>query len=441
MISLEDTIVAISSAVGGIRGIVRLSGPRAHEIAAAVTETQNSKPKTQNDKRDSALSTQHSVLLFNGPRSFTGEDVAEIHTSGATPILRWLEDAAVNLGARRAGPGEFSARAFFHGKIDLTEAEGIAATIGASTQQELRAAATLRDGHLHRWVATMADRLANVLALVEAGIDFVEEEDVTFIDGAALTAEVGGLIAEIDRLQTHAVRWERLGQAAKVVLTGRPNVGKSSLLNALSGEARAIVSPVAGTTRDAIGVRVMWDGQAIELVDVAGIEEELGELEREMNAARRRAILAADVVVLVGDERTTDEDWRAQMMALQELVGGEPLVVRNKSDLGGAAGLAVSALSGAGLAALKGAIVQRLKAGAGGQGEVQMTLNARHRTALAGARGALVSARDRAGAVRGQPELVAADLRMALDGLGEISGTISPDDVLGRIFSRFCIGK
>ena len=180
-------------------------------------------------------------------------------------------DAVLAAGARQAEPGEFSARAFFHGKCDLTEAEGIAATIGAENERQLRAAAALRDGALHRWCQTLCDRLGDMLALVEAGIDFSDEPDVSFISPAELQRQIAAIAADIARAQSHAVQWESLDMLPAVVLLGRPNVGKSSLLNALAGHDRAIVSPIAGTTRDAVSTVIQTPAGPVRLVDAAGI--------------------------------------------------------------------------------------------------------------------------------------------------------------------------
>jgi tRNA modification GTPase len=344
---------------------------------------------------------------------------------------------------RLAEPGEFSARAFFNGKMDLTEAEGIAATIGAGNRAQLRAAASLREGDLHRWAQETAERLANLLALVEAGIDFVDEEDIRFIEPAALELKLGQLCEYVQEQLAAAVRIDRLDDLPTVVFIGKPNVGKSSLINALAGQERSIVSPVAGTTRDMLAVRMETRWGAVRLLDVPGEEARADELRGKMMEAREQALLDADVIL----EVVTDEEGAAAGPGEDGSHAARCFRVRNKADLlagdyeGGESWQVVSAKTGFHVEALRekiGELAAREEAGAAGR----LVLNHRHRAILQEAVGAL----DYAGhlattGLERHPELVAAELRRGLDLLGQITGAISPDEVLGRIFSQFCIGK
>lgn len=450
----DDTIVAVSSAPGAaLRGIVRLSGPQAFAAAAALAEFAapgrfpTLVPATLRAPR---IAVQ--LLLFREPRSFTGQDLAEFHIPGAPALLRMLLDAARAVpGVRPAGPGEFSARAFFAGKIDLTEAEGIAATINAANARQLRAAAGLRSGRLHGLIAQEAAAVAEVLARVEAGIDFADEEDVRFITPDELQAAIGGVQGHLQQAQRSAVCWERLDATPTVVLVGAPNVGKSSLLNVLTQTQRAIVSPIAGTTRDVLGAVLATPHGPVRVLDVAGIEGSADEIAAKMNAARERAMFEADAALLVIDERTTPVAADALRTALRAGAGVPTLVVRNKCDLpwphAGALAeqawvaeeyLEVSALTGAHLPQLRQRVAELAHApeSAGGQ---HLSLNARHRAALCEINEHLAAALT--GDLVHHPEVVAAELRQALDALGRITGTISPEEILGRIFGQFCIGK
>jgi tRNA modification GTPase len=343
----------------------------------------------------------------------------------------------IRLGARAAEPGEFTARAYLNGRIDLTAAEGVAATISAQGEQELAAARQLLAGELARRLAPVMDLLARTLALVEVGIDFVEE-DVTFLSAGEITRRITDADQALQCLLSESSRFERLSHEPQVVLVGRPNAGKSTLLNALAGKDRAVVSPIAGTTRDVLWADVALARGTIRLIDVAGIDEEppsaVAQIESEMRRRALQAVESADFVVLVQD--VTDPGARL-------FLSRDPaVVVLSKSDLrphlpeGGAANLAVSAVSGLGLDPLR----QRLDALCFGQTSASpaLALNVRHVRQVSEAREALGRARAQAS---GGPELLALELREALDALGQILGRVSPDDLLGRIFSSFCIGK
>jgi tRNA modification GTPase len=433
---------------------VRLSGPAAWSVAASVAHL----PTPAVGPIDTTLldpALPATVLLFAAPRSFTGEDVAELHVPGSPVLLQMILEQARRAGATAAEPGEFTARAFFNRKLDLTEAEGIAATIHAADAQSLRAAGTLRSGHLHQRIDVFATEIVALLAAIEAGIDFSDEADVTFISPAAAHRRLAGLAAQVHQLRRSALRIDGDTALPKAVLVGLPNVGKSALLNALTGQPRAIISSTAGTTRDRLSAILKTPAGAVELIDLPGAENVANELTAAMMDIRTQAINDADVVIHVigpdGSLRT----------ALEELVANqssnEPpfLVVQNKCDLVPARERdpsawnafpprgCVSALTGEGLPELCNAIIRVSQASPiGSAGRV--ALNLRHRTILQSVAEHLDAAAEisvNPAALTTSPELLAADLRAALDHLGQITGLVSPDDILGHIFSQFCIGK
>lgn len=447
----NDTIAAISSPAGSApRGIIRLSGPQSWAIAQSVLRPMAPiRPYCWIDAwiEDPALPV--GLMLFQTPRSFTGQDIAELHIPGSPALLAMTMQKFLTNGARQAEGGEFSARAFLNGKLDLTEAEGIAATIAARSDHQLRAAASLRQGSLHRWVQQQADNLADLLAMVEAGIDFSDEPGVSFIALDQLQQRLDDISCAMQALESRSVSWEALPAMPTVIMLGRPNVGKSSLLNAISGQQRAIVSPVAGTTRDALSVEISDASRSVRLVDAAGVETDLTPMADLMNDARRQTLLRADVILLVIDHTDTDGSLQALLGEVQDIHVWK-IIVRNKSDL--SAGLraspaaiplpwiSASAKTGDSLPALRTMLFDYAHRQAPVT-EDCLTLNSRHQVLLRQASAAVQRAGEILASSGQFPELLAADLRAALDDLGAISGTISSDDVLGRIFSSFCIGK
>lgn len=500
----DGTIVAISSTVApSARLIVRTSGSQSHELARRLCEQLPLRPGAARVRlRFDGLEAPSWIYVFAAPRSATGEDVVEYHLPGnvvlARLLVRWLQSQ----GARPAEPGEFTARAFLGGKLDLAEAEGVAAVIAAHSDRELRAARQLLSGELSRRLRPVMDALAETLALVEVGIDF-SDEDVTLLSARQLRERLSGLRASLDVLLRESVRFERLAHEPRVALVGRPNAGKSTLLNRLAGVERAVVSEVAGTTRDALSARVMLRRGMVTLVDLAGLEHEpfetaavdpVRQLEQSMRETSLREAGLADVLVLLrehGDDRPapdlprppdlvvlTKVDVRQPrafdvivrvdsevdrprardvVMTSQADVRQSPaseVDVRNEADVHrsrdvivgsgadvhrsrGSDVLCISALTGEGIDSL----VERLDAACFGPtvgGGELLALTARHVQAVELARAALARADTLAD---GSPELLALEMRESLDQLGSILGMVSPDELLGRVFSRFCIGK
>jgi tRNA modification GTPase len=379
------------------------------------------------------------VLYFPAPGSFTGEPVLELHGHGGPVVMAMLVDAAVELGARLAAPGEFTQRAFLNDKLDLAQAEAIADLIASGTEQAARAALHSLSGVFSAAVDALAEQLVRLRMHVEAAIDFPEEE-IDFLSDERLQARVRDCAEAFEQLRGQARVGRVLRDGYRVVIVGKPNAGKSSLLNRLSGEEAAIVTEVAGTTRDILRETINIDGLAVELVDTAGLREDPDRIEEEGIRRARKALASADAVLWIQDaneplQKEIGEDAPA---------GAGVIVVRNKIDMtDDAPGLVddilyVSAKTGAGIDALQ----ERLRRAAGYRdlGEGAFTARKRHVDALRRAAGHFETGRkaleeSKAG------ELLAEELRLAQEALGEITGAVSSDDLLGRIFSEFCIGK
>lgn len=439
---IDDTIVAISSAAGrAARMVLRLSGPASQGIAEGIgaTKAGDAFSATRCELRFAGLTCSGWVYSFVGPRSYTGQDLIELHIPGNPLLARVLLDWIVRQGARIAEPGEFTAHAYFNGKLDLAQAEGVAAAISAQNRQHLVAARQLMAGELARRLRPSMDMLAESLALVEAGIDF-SDEGIQFLTSADAGKRIGEILGQLESLIAESGQFEKLTHEPTIVLAGRPNAGKSTLTNALARRSRSVVSPQPGTTRDALSVEIALARGIVRLVDVAGIGD-LGEAaqspaEREINdqmkATADRAIEQADVLVLVRD--ATDER--------PEVTMPRPADVRvaSKADLlerspEKSEEIFVSAMTGLGMNVLRDAL-DRAAFGSDAPG-ASLVLTSRHLHCLVEAMSALARARD----VIKVPELLAAELREALDSLGQILGVVTPDDILGKIFSKFCIGK
>ena len=465
-----DTIVAISSPVGrSARGLVRVSGPGTFALAEKLFEPSDGSFLSDRPThrritgwlRIDADDTKVPAIayIFRAPHSYTRQDLVEIHIPGSPVMLSETVQRLLEFGARSALPGEFTARAFVNGRMDLTEAEGVAAVIAARSDAQLAAANRLRHGAVSEAVARLQERLADVLSLVEADIDF-SEEDIQFISAGELVERVESILAELGEINRDGITQEQLNVLPTVVLTGAPNAGKSSLMNALSGVDRAICSPLAGTTRDVLSAPLELDRCEALLVDAAGLGRAVTGIDQSAEALARKAASQADVLVFVVDVSC---DPLVPGFELLEDLGVEPdrvVFVASKTDLLNRDELTtrcdslhhdrsaifwpVSARTGDGLAQMRKRIESRLSVPSVDRGRELLALNARHRNAIGEAVAALERTVELA---ESQPELLqsiellACELREASDCLGTISGAVDPEAVLERIFGRFCIGK
>jgi tRNA modification GTPase len=439
-----DTIGAIATppGAGGV-GIVRVSGPAAAAIARAVTgvgelEDRRLVRAVARDPRSGERLDDVLVVLMRAPRTFTGEDVLEVHGHGGQRNMGRLLRACLEAGARAAEPGEFTRRAFVLGRIDLTQAEAVAGVIGAASERALRVAQAGLAGGLSERVSALRGRVVELLSEVEAGVDF-PEEDLDLLSPAEVAGRAGEVGLALRALAgTYAVG-RALKEGVEVALTGPPNVGKSSLLNALAGEERAIVAPEPGTTRDFVEARVVWSGVPVTLIDTAGDRDAEGALEQRGVELGRARAARADLVVWVRDA-TARGPGRLDQGAPPP--GDTTLEVWNKVDLAAApdGALAVSALEGRGLEGLRQAVLERVLGGADSGTEDAVVSSERQRALVEAAGRAAERARELAST--GRPvELVALELREAAPALGRITGEEVSEDVLDRLFARFCIGK
>jgi tRNA modification GTPase len=438
-----DTIVAAATPAGtGGVGVVRISGGAVEAIAAAMLGSLP-KPRYATHRRFRSAAGEELdsgiALYFPAPESFTGESVLELQGHGGPVVMAMLVDAAVELGARLAEPGEFTQRAFLNDKLDLAQAEAIADLITSGTEQAARAALHSLSGMFSTEVVALTERLVRLRMHVEAAIDFPEEE-IDFLSDDQLNARIESCEIAFADLRRRARVGRVLRDGYRVVIVGKPNAGKSSLLNRLSGEEAAIVTEVAGTTRDILRETINIDGLAVELVDTAGLREDPDRIEEEGIRRAREALRSADAVLWIQDAGEPLQ----QEIGEDVPEGTEVIVVRNKIDVtSDAPGLAddilhVSAKTGAGIDALQDRL--RRAAGYRNLGEGAFTTRKRHVDALRRAAEHFAAGRKALEETKAG-ELLAEELRLAQEALGEITGTVSSDDLLGRIFSEFCIGK
>ncbi len=447
MSASTDTIVAAATPPGrGGIGIVRVSGPATRAIAAAMLgELPAARHATLADFRgdDGAAIDAGIALFYPAPESFTGEDVLELQGHAGPVVMDLLIARAIGLGARPARPGEFSERAFHNDKLDLAQAEAIADLIDAGSAAAARAAVRSLAGDFSREVGDLAALVVQLRAFVEAAIDF-PDEDVELLASTEVRDRLADIASRFEWIGRAAASGRALRDGLHVVIAGRPNAGKSSLLNALAGHPAAIVTDIAGTTRDLLRERIDVDGMPIHVVDTAGIRDTAEPIEVEGVRRALAEAARADLVLYVVDAvRGLDAAERAAIPA-----GKAAIIVWNKTDLAGARiapaatdgapVFPISALTGAGLDALR----VELKSAAGYRGEESGLFSARrrHLEALARARSLFEVAEARLGE-RSSFELVAEELRQAQRALGEITGEMTSDALLGVIFGQFCIGK
>ena len=453
----RETIAAIATAAGaaGI-GSVRLSGARARAIATTLCGGAKRAPRRARHVQfldaDASAIDDGIALYFRAPHSYTGEDVVELQAHGSPPLLARLLARCLALGARAARPGEFTERAFLEGKLDLAQAEAVADLIGAGSDAAARAARRSLDGAFSERVHALIEGLTVLRIHVEAGFDF-PDEDIESVSTPALLARLDEVVEQLALLRAEAARGLRLAEGLHAVIVGAPNVGKSSLLNALAADERAIVSAVAGTTRDLLREQLRLDGIELTLVDTAGLRESPDAIEAEGMRRARAEVGRADLVLLVLDAREPE----APAPALPELApGASVLRLYNKSDSVDAASLRreredparrpehardalwISARSGLGLDALRARLREIAGADATAAGG-SFSARARHLEALDRCAALLADAQARLQA--GQGELAADELRRAQAALGEITAPLDADALLGRIFAGFCIGK
>ncbi len=445
----QPTIAAIATPAGtGAVSLIRLSGPQAVALATQATGgrvTAALPPRTAQRCRivdeTGAVLDDGLMTVFRAPHSFTGEDCVEFTGHGGLLVTREVLARLLALGATPAGPGEFTQRAFLNGKLDLTQAEGVMDLIAAQTRLALRAARSQLDGHLGRRTTAARDQLLSTLAHLEAWIDF-PEEDIQPEVGATFLASLRQVLATVESLLATADQGRILREGVRTVIFGPPNVGKSSLLNRLLGSDRAIVSHLPGTTRDTIEEIINLHGLPLRLVDTAGVRPASDPIEAAGIQRTVSQIEAADLLLEVAD---------ASQPPPPPLPAGSDAAVRllvlNKSDLAehptwtAVPAVRLSCATGEGFDALAAAIRDALHFGEADWGEHAVAINARHQASLRTARSALLAAIDLLSAPVPAAELAAIDLRDALDALGEIPGRLDTEDLLGEIFSHFCIGK
>ncbi|HEY1767420.1 MAG TPA: tRNA uridine-5-carboxymethylaminomethyl(34) synthesis GTPase MnmE [Terracidiphilus sp.] len=464
----QDTIAAISTPPGrGGIGIVRLSGPASASIATRLVRLRQPLEHARarladvvdeaGDEADSTRIDEALVSFFATPKSYTAEDVVEIAAHGSPVVLEWLLRRALELGARLAEPGEFTQRAFVSGRLDLTQAEAVRDLIDAQTLTQARQAASQMGGALSRRVAPLKQSLVELVALLEAGIDFAED-DIDVTSQSRIAGQIEEIAGPLSALEASFARGRIVHDGLTLAIVGRPNAGKSSLFNRLVERDRAIVTATPGTTRDLVTERIALDGIPLELVDTAGLRgaaHGLVDEAEQLGIARSREALADAALVLIVLDATQplNEEERLLFAAVE---GRPALIALNKSDLksGSASGqpssepdsplpaavsaLPTSALTGEGIPELRARILALATGGAAA--EAGMLTNLRQHRAVSAALGALADAA-RANATSIPHEMILLDLYRALWALDSLTGQTTPDDILNLIFSTFCIGK
>ncbi|WP_420934403.1 tRNA uridine-5-carboxymethylaminomethyl(34) synthesis GTPase MnmE [Alteromonas sp. A081] len=454
-----DTITAQATAPGrGGVGIIRVSGPKAKEVAQALVSCELSPRQAAYtsfvDSKKTVID-QGIALFFKGPNSFTGEDVLELQGHGGQVVMDMLINAVLATGcARLANPGEFSEQAFLNDKLDLAQAEAIADLIDASSQQAARSALRSLQGEFSTQIQTLSDQIIHLRMYVEAAIDFPEEE-IDFLSDGKVSGDLSAIVQSLASVREQAKQGSLLREGMQVVIAGRPNAGKSSLLNALAGRESAIVTDIAGTTRDVLKEHIHIDGMPVHIIDTAGLRESPDKVEQIGIERAWQAISDADHVLFVVDSTATSiidpfEIWPEFMHRLP--VGIPVTVVRNKADLstldvgqstvatqqGDISVINLSAKQGDGIDTLKSHLATTM--GFDTTTEGQFIARRRHIEALDQANYHVTTGEQQLhDAMAG--ELLAEELRLAHQALCEITGEFTSDDLLGKIFSSFCIGK
>jgi tRNA modification GTPase len=444
----NEVVAAIATPPGrGGIGVVRVSGPSlAVMLHALVAGDVQARRATRTDflGADGSVIDQGLVLYFPAPHSYTGEDVIELQGHGGPVVLQMLLRRCLELGARLAAPGEFTKRAFLNDKLDLAQAESVADLIDASTAQAARCALRSLQGEFSDEINTLVQALTDLRMWVEATLDF-PEEDVEMLERGAVRAKLESLRHRLAQIIAASRQGRLLRDGIQVVLAGQPNVGKSSLLNALAGAERAIVTEIPGTTRDAVRETISLEGIPLHVIDTAGLREPLDPVEKIGIDKTWEAITIADLVLWVSDAARPETRIVDPALAARLPVGSPKIDIVNKIDLVGTqpyqnkavnvTEVAVSAKFGNGLEFLRSSILEAV--GWGGSSEGVFMARERHLQALYTAVGHL----DQAAARHSQIELLAEELKLAQNALACITGEVSADDLLGKIFSHFCIGK
>ena len=444
----NDVVAAIATPPGrGGIGVVRISGPNlAGMLNVLIAHKLEARHATRADflNADGSVIDQGLALYFPAPHSYTGEDVIELQGHGGPVVLQMVLQRCLELGARIAEPGEFTKRAFLNDKLDLAQAESVADLIDASTAQAARCAVRSLQGEFSHQIGAMVDALTELRMLVEATLDF-PEEDVEMLERGNARSKLERVRQQLAQIIAASRQGRLLREGIQVVLAGQPNVGKSSLLNALAGAERAIVTEIPGTTRDAIRETINLGGVPLHVIDTAGLREPLDPVEKIGIEKTWEAIAAADLVLWVSDAVRLETRVTDPALATRLPAGAPQLNIVNKIDLAGSqpyqrtevgvTEVAVSAKTGAGLDLLRSAILE--VAGWGGTGEGVFMARERHLQALYTAAGHLEQAYARSAEL----ELFAEELKLAQNALSGITGEVSADDLLGKIFAHFCIGK
>lgn len=456
MFSLDDTIVAIATPLGsGGVGIIKLSGPQAKPIVEQIFRPMHQpadlKPRYLHfgqirHPQTGTLIDEALIAFMPGPHSYTRQDVVEIQSHGGTVVLQEILGITLRLGARAAEAGEMTMRAFINGRLDLAQAESVMDLIEARTSAGLRLAAQQLNGSLSNRISVVRQKVVNVLAFLEASIDFVEDD----IPPENIIPPLETAVAEIEGLVRSAAQGKIYRHGVKTAIVGKPNVGKSSLLNALLRGERAIVTSIPGTTRDTLEETVNIGGVPLVLVDTAGIRAQTSDTVEQLGINRsREALSQADLALMVVDssQPLSDGDWE-----IETLLRDKPaLLVQNKIDLPGSRSVpddflpqiprvAMSALTGEGLESLETMIITQITGGQVVTTDSVMVSNPRHQALLEKAadhaREAIIAQQANL-----SPDLVSIDVREAVDALGEITGETATEDLLDTIFSKFCVGK